>query len=257
MYNIIIMGIIRYAADALEGFFQKKKVATMAQLIVTLGSPSKITVIRKLKSLAYLTSYTHAGKYYTLPDIARFNENGLWRWKDARFSKDRTLKRTLESWVGASPSGYVESDLEKELHVVVRAPLLSLLREGRLHREKIAGRYVYCSTDATLRLRQVLARHDHARQAGLELPELEALQHEVKAAIVLFFGQLNERQRRLYAGLESLKQGRGGDQRIAELLRLDPGTIARGREELLKRDVEIERIRKAGGGRHPLEKKIS
>jgi hypothetical protein len=31
--------------------------------------------------------------------------------------------------------------------------------------------------------------------------------------------------------------------------------VARGRRELLARDVEVERIRKAGGGRKPLEKK--
>ena len=47
---------------------------------------------------------------------------------------------------------------------------------------------------------------------------------ELQAAIVLFCSLLDERQRRLYAGLEALKLGHGGDRRIADLLGLDPTT---------------------------------
>jgi hypothetical protein len=66
---------------------------------------------------------------------------------------------------------------------------------------------------------------------------------------------LDEKTRRLYAGLEALKTGRGGDARIADLLGLSVATVARGRQELLNRDVETDRVRKAGAGRKPLEKK--
>jgi len=52
--------------------------------------------------------------------------------------------------------------------------------------------------------------------------------------------------------LGAFKTGRGGGARIAELLGLDVGTAARGRRELLERDVEVERVRKAGGGRKPM-----
>jgi hypothetical protein len=77
----------------------------------------------------------------------------------------------------------------------------------------------------------------------------------LKAGIVLFFCSLDEQQRRLYAGLESLKLGHGGDLKMAELLGLDVSTVARGRKELIEQDVDTERVRKAGGGRHPVEKK--
>jgi hypothetical protein len=36
---------------------------------------------------------------------------------------------------------------------------------------------------------------------------------------------------------------------------LDVSTVARGRKELIEQDVDTERVRKAGGGRHPVEKK--
>ena len=77
---------------------------------------------------------------------------------------------------------------------------------------------------------------------------------ELRAAIVLFASLLDERQRRLYAGLESLKCGWGGDARIAGLLGIDPGTVARGRKQLLAQDIKRERVRRPGGGRPRVEK---
>jgi len=44
----------------------------------------------------------------------------------------------------------------------------------------------------------------------------------MKAAIILFYSLLDEQQRRLYAGLESMKLGHGGDSVLAEVLGLDP-----------------------------------
>ena len=58
-----------------------------------------------------------------------------------------------------------------------------------------------------------------------------------------------------YAGLESLKLGRGGDRQRADFLELDPHTVARVRQQLLAQDVEVDRARRAGAGRKPVEKK--
>jgi hypothetical protein len=77
----------------------------------------------------------------------------------------------------------------------------------------------------------------------------------LRAAIVLFFSLLDERQRRLYAGLEAQKFGHGGDRKIAELLGLDVHTVAKGRGELFAGDVDPERVRRQGGGRKTAEKK--
>ena len=86
-------------------------------------------------------------------------------------------------------------------------------------------------------------------------PVADMIPDELRAALVLFVSLLDEQQRRLYAGLESLKSGRGGDQRMADLIGLDRGTIARGRRELLAQDVALDRVRRAGGGRPSVEKK--
>ena len=83
---------------------------------------------------------------------------------------------------------------------------------------------------------------------------LDVLPDELKAAIILFFSLLDESERRVYAGLESLKLGYGGDRQMAEILGLDVSTVARGRRELLEHDVNVERVR-AGAGRKAVEKK--
>jgi transposase-like protein len=52
-----------------------------------------------------------------------------------------------------------------------------------------------------------------------------------------------------------LKIGQGGDARIANLLGVDPHTVAKGRRELLQRDIDASGVRKRGGGRPSAEKK--
>ncbi len=75
------------------------------------------------------------------------------------------------------------------------------------------------------------------------------------AAIILFYGLLDEQQRRLFAGLESIRLGHGGDTLLGDFLGLDAHTVARGRQQLLDRNVISGRIRRQGGGRQPAEKK--
>lgn len=85
-----------------------------------------------------------------------------------------------------------------------------------------------------------------ARGGALAYPVAAPVSDELKATIVLFLGLLDEKQRRLFAGLESLKLGRGGDDIVAETLGLDPGTVAKGRRELLGKELDPKRVRKAG-----------
>jgi len=85
---------------------------------------------------------------------------------------------------------------------------------------------------------------------------LQISPEELKAAILLFYSLLDEQQRRLFAGLESIRLGHGGDRILAEFLGQDPHTVARGREQLLDHNVTTGRTRRSGGGRKPVEKKL-
>lgn len=238
--------------DAIRRLLLRQKIATMPELKEALGSDVDVTVFRKLRELAYRTSYSHRGKYYTLDQVARFDALGLWSFRWVWFSKFGTLVRTCEVLVSEAEAGYFSDELEATLHVEVKDALRKLATEGRIAREKVSGRFLYVSADGAMRRQQLRARQVRMATPGDLAPfggGARVLPDELKAAIVLFFALLDEKQRRLYAGLESLKLGHGGDQRIAELLGLDPGTVARGRRELLSQDVETERVRRKGAGR--------
>lgn len=249
----------KFTATQLAKLIRALKIATMAELKDGLGTPSQMTVFRKLQELGYCTSYSDGGRYYTLSAIAKFDEFGLWSCQSVWFSKHGTLVATTEACVESAESGYFASELDEVLHVSVKDALLKLVNEGRIVREKSGGKYLYCSADATVRRKQLQARHIYQSElmpASLPLGVRgSAVSNELKAGIVLFFSSLDEQQRRLYAGLESLKLGHGGDLKMAELLGLDVSTVARGRKELIEQDVDTERVRKAGGGRPPAEKK--
>ena len=137
-----------------------------------------------------------------------------------------------------------------------RIPFTSWPSNSEWARQIVSGRYLYTATEPILQRRQLLARRSvEILPTVADASVLEVAPEEVKAAILLFYSLLDEQQRRLYAGLESLKLGRGGDRQLADFLNLDPHTVARGRQQLLAQDVEMDRARRAGAGRKPVEKK--
>ena len=112
---------------------------------------SRRTAFRKLKDIDARTSYSHRGGYYTLDQLAHFDECGLWSFAGVRFSRAGTLLATAESFVNHAEAGHFVDELDN-------------------------------------------------------------------------------------------------------LLGIDPSTVAAGRRQLVERDVEVDRVRRAGGGRTPTEK---
>ncbi len=247
---------LSFRPDALRVLLLHNKIATLDELKLALGTSVNVTVFRKLKPLDYLTSYSHRGRYYSLRQIARFDDHGLWSQEEVWFSRFGTLLATAEGFVHRSPRGYFADELAPLLHVEVQDALHQLAQQGRVSRQIVSGRYLYTAVDLIVQRRQLLARRTVEFLPTVVDPSvLEVAPEEAKAAILLFYSLLDEQQRRLYAGLESLKLGRGGDRQLADFLDLDPHTVARGRYQLLSQDVEVDRARKAGAGRKPVEKK--
>jgi hypothetical protein len=241
-----------YSAALLRQFLRKSRIASLPQLKQFLGTAADVTVFRKLKELSYRASYSHRGSFYTLDEIAAFDERGLWSCDSVWFSRYGTLVATAEVCVTQSPAGYFASELEQILHVPVKEPLLQLVGQERITRQTVAGLYLYCASHSRTRQQQLRARK--ALPASPTTTSANVPSDELRAAIVLFASVLDERQRRLYAGLESLQLG--SDRQIADLLRLDPHTVAKGRRQLLAQEVEAGRVRAVGGGRKRVEKKL-
>jgi hypothetical protein len=250
-----IMRTAQFNARDLERLLQQRTVCTFAQLAEALGTESRMTVFRKLAELPYLTSYSHRGKYYALRSSCQFDAGGLWSHRGIWFSTDGTLLDTSKRFVEEATAGYSARELDNSLHVETRQSLLHLVHRHLIERRRFGGAFIYFALDPQRRQQQVSSRGKIA-QVPIGGVSGEVLEHEVKAAIILFFSLLDERQRRLFAGLEALKVGRGGDARVAALLGVDPHTVAKGRIELLGEDIDPTRVRKAGGGRTAAEKKL-
>lgn len=82
-----------------------------------------------------------------------------------------------------------------------------------------------------------------------------ASQHQ---AINTLIGCLDERSQRLIVGFLASQYGRGGAARLARITGLSRNTIRRGQRELARPAfLSPGRIRRPGGGRKRVEKKIS
>ena len=256
--NGVTMRPTQFSADAVVALLREQIVAALPDVMAALGARvSRRTAFRKLKDLHARTSYSHRGGYYTLDELADFDERGLWAFAGVRFSRAGTLVATAEAFVNDAEAGHFVDELDNRLGVGTQDALRKLVGDGRLTRHKLAGQFLYCATDHAQETQQLRARRLLMATPGLgrPLPDADLMPEELRAAIVLFASLLDERQRRLFAGLESLKCGWGGDRRIARLLGIDPSTVATGRRQLVERDVEVDRVRRAGGGRTPTEKK--
>jgi len=247
----------RFLTKDLVSYFRRHEIATLGQLQKVLGNPEERTVFRKLKLLDSLSSYSHRGMYYTLQSTAAFNHEGLWSHRTVWFSRSGSLMDTARAFVEHSEAGYSAAELQEALHVGTKHCLLRLVRAGQLVREKLQGSYVYFCSEPDVYRMQLEAREQRKQKplATMLVANADLAEEEARAVVLLFLSALGERQRRLFAGLESLKLGYGGDIYIANLFGMDSHTVARGRRELQEGQWDTSRLRGKGGGRKPVEKK--
>jgi hypothetical protein len=144
--------------EYLKGLFLKHHVLDMKQLYKAINTTSHATVFRYLCELHHLTSYTHNGKYYTLPEIAQFDPNGFWYYGDIGFSSHGTLVNTLAHVIAVSESGKTNSELEAHFRTRVQDALRTLLNTNKIARTKPANRHLYVSSDPDISDRQIKKR---------------------------------------------------------------------------------------------------
>lgn len=250
------MNVEKFCAEDLKDLLIEKKIATMPQMMQELGTQVRHTVIRKLNELESISSYSHRGAYYTIESVANFDQKGLWSFNHVQFSKHGNLLNTISLLIVDSDCGYFLNELESVLQIELRNALLKLVQDNKIKRIKLDGRYFYHSTD------RIKAREQLTKRKNQDIPILLQSElrkaviepDELKAAIILFFSILSENERRLYSGIESLRIGHGGDRKVANFFGISVDTVAKGKTELLERDINMERIRKPGAGRKEIKK---
>jgi hypothetical protein len=146
------------SAKALRRFFRRFPVADLEALFALLQTHSRMSVFRRLREQGYYSSFTHAGRYYTLGDIPQFDEQGLWFRQCVGFSRSGTLKATIVHLTETAAYGYTHMELEQVLRLRVQNTLLGLVQQGHLGRERLEKAYLYVSARPSRAAEQVRAR---------------------------------------------------------------------------------------------------
>ena len=131
--------------SALDKLYRTKPVAVLDDLRKALHTRSRTTIFRVLSAADYLTSYSHAGRYYTLKRIPKFDSHGIWLHRGIGFSVHGTLRATVTDVVGKSPAGQTHSELQELLHLRVHDTLRLLVHGHMLSRKLFRDAYVYLS----------------------------------------------------------------------------------------------------------------
>lgn len=158
------------AQKQVENLLRKHRVVTISDLSEVIGTSSRMTVFRRLRQIEYVTSYTHAGRYYALYDMARFDSDGIWFYDDIGFSQNGSLKNTVSHLVDKSDVGKFHFDLERQLRVRVHNALLDLVKSNQIKRIKFEGHYLYLSSDKEQSTKQI----EHRNQLSLRARRLPA-----------------------------------------------------------------------------------
>jgi len=152
---------------------QRQKIITIDQLVKLLAC-SVITARRRLKKWRTYTSINHNGRYYTLPQIPVFDENGLWRYQTVLFSRHGNLTNTIVELIRTSEKGLSAVEIADIVELAPNSSFFSRIKNvPGIRREKHQGRFVYFSECSEIYRRQKRG------WGGADLP------NDVQAVIIL------------------------------------------------------------------------
>ena len=147
---------------SLKKIFRNKPVANLDELFHILDTNSRMSVFRRLKTMGYLTSFTHAGRYYTLQNIPKFDTLGLWFYQDVGFSRAGTLKSTVVDIIHFSEAGMTPTEIFNLLKLKVQNSLHNtlhgLIKNKALKRNRLHRLSLYTSIDPDIAQKQIEVR---------------------------------------------------------------------------------------------------
>ncbi len=182
----------------LRRFFREHKVLDTKALSDLLKGRSYRSLTRDLRAVSALSSYSHAGRYHTLPRIARFDSEGLWHYDNKiGFSRYGTLRATIMQWVDESEAGCTYLELKDRVLVRIDNVLRELVAAGRIRREGTRRGYVYYSSWESRAALQREKRREYPIVEGMAIPEtliIEVLSEVLRGSkVCVDIRQLTER----------------------------------------------------------------
>jgi hypothetical protein len=136
-------------AERARKAFGRRKIMTLGEVAEFIRS-SIHTARRRLKQWQATNSYNHNGRYYTIPNVPKFDGTGLWRCRGVFFSQYGNLKQTVIALVQRSAAGLDAGEMRTLLGLDTRSFLSAFAADPQLRREKTQGQFVYYSADETV-----------------------------------------------------------------------------------------------------------
>ncbi len=138
---------------------RRERIGTMKILREELAV-SHMTVFRALRKYGYHSSVNHNASYYTLHDIPRFDQDGLWTYREACFSEHGSLSKTLVNLAEKSPAGLTVAALEQRVKTKVGNLLSRLCQQQQLSRCFAGRQAVYLAVETERQQRQERERQE-------------------------------------------------------------------------------------------------
>ena len=187
---------IQDAAASLLRRWRRKKVITLAEIKQELKTSVR-TIRRRLQVWGALASFNHNSRFYTLPELPQFDEQGLWFHRDVGFSSHGHLPQTIVALILQSPGGLTAAELGQRLRLDPRSFLWQFHQHPSVQREKVQGHYVYFAADPAL-----AARQKAVRSTAMPLVPLPSAEESI-ATLVRAIQHPEESSEQLAAALQS------------------------------------------------------
>ncbi len=179
---------------------EKAKIFNIGEL-VSLLTCSVPNARLKIKQWQAFTSYNQNGKYYTLPQVPQFDDHGLWRYRNAAFSKHGNLKKTVIHLVSMACAGLSGKQLGEILGLSPQSFLHHFRQCPGIRREKYDGVFIYFSDVGEVYKKQLQQRTSVSVLSAIEtLPDPEAVmilvaiirQHGISAEEILALPEIKK-----------------------------------------------------------------
>ena len=193
--------------DFVRATVKRKKIFMLNELVTLLGCSSRTAQV-KLKLWKAHTSYNQNGKYYTLPEIPRFDRNGLWRYKNIAFSRHGNLKQTIIHLVMASHAGLSGRQLGELLGLAPQSFMHHFRKCPGIRREKHEGVFVYFAEEPKIYEIQRRRKHKTVSQsAAATISDSEAVMilvaiinhHDISANAIMSLPEIKKSKLKLPA----------------------------------------------------------
>ena len=155
------MDALSQTTQKLVRALRKRKMLSLKDLCKTANCCS-MTVWRSLRTVGYYTSFSHNARYWTLTETPRFNNDGLWFYRDVGFSVHGTLPRILLPLIDSSAMGMTPREVSERLRVRVQNQLHDAFVQGQVHRISWERTQLYVSADPRVQTQQLQRHQEHS-----------------------------------------------------------------------------------------------